>query len=62
MAFTEGTIEEKRLFLRAFLKGIKLDPTDAIGQAMILPGLEKVSSNGCNSINGEFMINADITV
>ena len=32
-AFTERTIEEKRLFLRAFLKGIELDPEVGTGQA-----------------------------
>jgi len=43
-AFAEGTIEEKRLFLRAFLKNINLDPMKGTGRAMfiLLPGSEKV--------------------
>ncbi len=45
-AFAEWTIEEKRLFLRAFLKGIELDPTKGVGRAMfvLMPGLEKVGT------------------
>ena len=44
-AFAEGTIEEKRLFLRAFLKSIELDPVGGKGQAMftLLPGVEKMT-------------------
>ncbi len=43
-AFSEGTIEEKRLFLRAFLKGIELDPIVGKGQAkfILLPGADKI--------------------
>ncbi|MDP8238363.1 MAG: recombinase family protein [Candidatus Hatepunaea meridiana] len=43
-AFAEGTIEEKRLFLRAFLKSINLDPMKGTGRAMfiLLLGSEKV--------------------
>ena len=43
-AFAEGTIEEKRLFLRAFLKRIELDPVAGKGQAtyIMLPGMEKI--------------------
>ena len=50
-AFAEGTIEEKRLFLRAFLKGIELDPTKGAGRAMfiLLPGMEKVIGNHTHS-------------
>jgi len=46
-AFAEGTIEEKRLFLRAFLKGIELDPTKGVGRVMfiLLPGGKKVIGN-----------------
>ena len=42
-AFAEGTIEEKRLFLRAFLKGIELDPMKGNGQVlfMLLSGVKK---------------------
>jgi len=43
-AFAKGTIEEKRLFLRVFLKRIDLDPTVEKGQAVfiLLPGSEKM--------------------
>ena len=45
MVFAEGMIEEKRLFLRAFLKRIELDPIIGRGQAsfIMLPGIEKLS-------------------
>ena len=41
-AFAEGSIDEKRLFLRAFLKDIELDPITGKGQAMLIlmPGME----------------------
>ena len=44
MVFDEGTIEENRLFLRVFLKGIELDPTKEAGRAMfiLLSGVENV--------------------
>ncbi|MDP8228818.1 MAG: recombinase zinc beta ribbon domain-containing protein, partial [Candidatus Electryoneaceae bacterium] len=44
-AFAEGTIAEKRLFLRAFTKSIELDPVGGKGQAMfiLLPGVEKMT-------------------
>ncbi|MDP8237512.1 MAG: zinc ribbon domain-containing protein, partial [Candidatus Hatepunaea meridiana] len=44
-AFAEGTIEEKRLFLRAFLKGIKLNPVARKGQVtfILFPGREKTA-------------------
>ncbi len=55
MAFTEGTIEERRLFLRAFLKRIELDPVAGKGKATftVLPGVEKVlgQSSSTNMIN-----------
>ena len=43
-AFAQGTIEEKRLFIRAFVSKIEIDPVKKIGSiAMItLPGLEKM--------------------
>ena len=43
--FAEGTVEEKRFFLRAFLKGIKLDPETSEGEAtfVLLPGMQKLS-------------------
>ena len=42
--FAEGTVEEKRFFLRAFLTGIKLDPENAEGEArfVLLPGMQKL--------------------
>jgi DNA invertase Pin-like site-specific DNA recombinase len=42
--FDEGTVEEKRFFLRAFLTGIKLDPENAEGEArfVLLPGMQKL--------------------
>ena len=42
--FDEGSVEEKRLFIRAFLSGIKLDPRTEEGEArfILLPGLDKV--------------------
>ena len=53
LAFTEGTIEEKRLFLRAFLKGIELDPTKGVGRAMfiLLPGIGKTVKEVCTVVN-----------
>ncbi|MBT7618678.1 MAG: hypothetical protein HN590_15485, partial [Calditrichaeota bacterium] len=44
--FAEGSIEEKRLFLRAFLKKIELDPVAGKGQAMliVLPGMQNSDS------------------
>jgi len=44
--FAEGSIEEKRLFLRAFLKKIEIDPVAGKGQAMliVLPGMENSDS------------------
>ena len=41
-AFAEGSIDEKRLFIRAFLKKIELDPMTGKGQAMLIlmPGME----------------------
>ena len=55
-AFVEGTIEEKRLFLRAFLKGIELDPVGGKGQAMfiIFPGAEKVSEGSLAIVRRQF--------
>jgi DNA invertase Pin-like site-specific DNA recombinase len=54
-AFAEGTIDEKRLFLRAFLKQIELDPVAGKGQATLitLPGVEKVfrQSSSLNKID-----------
>jgi len=46
-AFAEGTIEEKRLFLRAFLKVIELDPKKGAGRAMftLLPDMEKTTGD-----------------
>lgn len=40
--FAEGTIEEKRLFLRAFIKGIEIDPVNHKGQTtfVLMPGTE----------------------
>ena len=35
-AIAEGTIEEKRLFLRAFLRRIELDPKAGKGRAMFI--------------------------
>ncbi len=44
-AFAEGTNEEKRLFLRAFLKRIELDPANGKGVAIfiLLPNIAKCS-------------------
>jgi hypothetical protein len=44
--FAEGSIEEKRLFLRAFLKKIELDPVTGKGQVMlnVLPGMQNSDS------------------
>ncbi len=60
-AFVEGTIEEKRLFLRAFLKGIELDPVNGQGRAMFitLPGLERMmdSINVCSPNDNSSLIN-----
>ncbi len=52
-AFAEGTVHEKRLFLRAFLTGIELDPTKGAGRAMfiLLPGMGKVVKEGCSMMN-----------
>jgi len=54
-AFAEGTIEEKRLFLRAFLMQIELDPAAGKGHATLitLPGVEKVfkQSSSLNKID-----------
>ncbi|MCP4582407.1 MAG: recombinase family protein [candidate division Zixibacteria bacterium] len=40
----EGSVEEKRLFIRAFLTGINLDPRTGEGEArfILLPGLNKL--------------------
>jgi len=35
--FASGTIEQKKLFLRAFLKGITLDPVDGAGEGVFVP-------------------------
>ncbi|MDP8240239.1 MAG: zinc ribbon domain-containing protein, partial [Candidatus Hatepunaea meridiana] len=45
-AFAEGTIEEKRLFLRAFLKKIELEPAAGKGYAkfILLPGSGKITN------------------
>ncbi len=45
--YAVGTIEEKRLFLRAFLKRIELDPGKGAGRAMfvVMLGMEKVNGN-----------------
>jgi len=42
--FAEGSVEEKRLFIRAFLTGINLDPRTGEGEArfILLPGLDKL--------------------
>jgi hypothetical protein len=42
--FEEGTVEEKRFFLRAFLTSIKLDPETGEGEArfVLLPGMQKL--------------------
>ena len=52
-AIAEGTIEEKRLFLRAFLKRIGLDLTKGVGRAMfiLLPGMGKAVKEGCSMMN-----------
>ena len=44
-AFAEGTIEEKRLFLRAFLKRIEHDPANGKGVALFIlqPNIVKYS-------------------
>ncbi|MBC8466074.1 recombinase family protein [bacterium] len=43
--FGEGTVEEKRLFLRAFLRKIELDPTKGTGRGkfVLLPGVGKIT-------------------
>ena len=42
--FAEGSVEEKRLFIRAFLTEINLDPRTGEGEArfILLPGLNKL--------------------
>ncbi|MDP8240827.1 MAG: recombinase family protein, partial [Candidatus Hatepunaea meridiana] len=44
-AFAEGTVEDKRLFLRAFLKEIELDPVKGKGLVMFvfLPGMDAIT-------------------
>lgn len=34
--FAAGTIEQKKLFIRAFLKGITLDPVDGTGEGVFV--------------------------
>ena len=43
-AFTEGTVHEKRLFLRAFLKGVELDPAAGKGRAafVLMPAMKHI--------------------
>ena len=52
-AFFEGTVHEKRLFLRAFLKGIELDMTKGAGRAMLIfmSGMGKAVKEGCSMMN-----------
>jgi len=49
--YAVGTIEEKRLFLRAFLKRIELDPGKGVGRAMFvfMLGTEKVNGKASHS-------------
>ena len=44
LVFDEGSIEEKRFFLRSFLSKIELDPVSCEGEARftLLPGLNKL--------------------
>jgi len=44
--FAEGSVEEKRFFIRSFLSGIKLDPVrhEAEARFILLPGLDKAWS------------------
>jgi len=51
--FAEGSIDEKRLFLRAFLKGIELDPIKQIGKAdfILLPGAKEFEKKMGHTIN-----------
>ncbi|MDP8239123.1 MAG: hypothetical protein P9X24_08535, partial [Candidatus Hatepunaea meridiana] len=64
-AFAEGTIEEKRLFLRVFLRRIELDPVAVKGQAtfILLPGSEKtvlkISTSGESELSQTCNIHFD---
>ncbi len=53
LVFAEGTIEEKRLFLRAFLKGIELNPIKGAGWAMfiLLPGMNEITGKSSPNSN-----------
>jgi len=50
-AFAQGTIEEKRLFIRAFVSKIEIDPLKKVGliSMIIMPGLEKMVGNDAGS-------------
>ena len=56
--YAVGTIEEKRLFLRAFLKRIELDPEKGAGRGMfvLMPGMEKVNGNTPQSYHSKRLI------
>ena len=60
--FAEGTVEEKRFFLRAFLTDIRLDPENGEGEArfVLLPGMQKlVPQPSSSQLSGANLKNED---
>ena len=53
--FAEGTVEEKRFFIRAFLSRIELDPETRTGEVrfILLPGMQNALPRAANMANSE---------
>ncbi len=56
--YTEGTVEEKRTFLRAFIRRVELDPETGKGRLEIfsLPRIQALPPDGDNASNSSLIL------